>query len=182
MKENVNKKVEPLILKDISIPYNTEYWKPRNFRGLAVVNGSRQVNPEGNKNFCVFLDPTKVDVDKLIEDGWNIKKSENKRDPQAEPTYLLRVKVKFHPEDSDYAKLNPKIIVITDNGEMEMDDDNVGDLDTAQIVKASMTIRGRWSETPGYTGVSAYLSKLVVRVYEDQEDSLEDLKASVMDN
>ena len=177
MENTVRKTIEPLILKDMSIPYNTDRWTPRNFRGLAT----GEFNREGNRNFCIFLDPNQVDVEKLIEEGWNIKKNENKMDPMAEPTYLLRVKVKYHPQDSDLVRLNPKILVVTSKGEMLLDEDNVGDLDKAQIIKANMTIRGRWNESRTYTGVTAYLSKMVVRVFED-EDSLDELKAGIMDD
>jgi len=177
MENTVRKNIEPLILKDMSIPYNTERWTPRNFRGLEI----GQYNREGDRNFCIFLDPAQVDVEKLMEDGWNIKKNENPRDPQAEPTYLLRVKVKYHPEDSELARLNPKIMLVSSRGEMMLDEGNVGDLDTAQIVKANLTIRGRWSESRTYTGVTAYLSKMVVRVFED-DGSLDDLKAGIMDD
>lgn len=177
MENTVRKTFEPLILKDISIPYNTKTWKPRNFQGLKV----GEFNKEGDRNFCVFLDPNQVDVEKLIEEGWNIKKSENPRDPQAEPSYLLRVKVKYHPLDSDLARLNPKVLEVTSHGEMLMDEENIGDLDSAQIIKANLTIRGRWSESRTYTGVTAYLSKMVVRVFEE-EGSLEDLKAGIMDD
>ena len=177
MTETVRKTVEPLILKDMSIPYNTDRWTPRNFRGMAI----GEYNREGDRNFCIFLPPDQVDGEQLIADGWNIKKSESRTDPQAEPTYLLRVKVKYHPEDSDLARLNPKILVVTSKGEMMLDEDNVGDLDKAQIVKANLTIRGRWSESRTYTGVTAYLSKMVVRVFED-EGSLDDLKEGIMDD
>jgi hypothetical protein len=176
MTNTVRKNIEPLILKDMNIPYNTERWKPRNFRGMQM----GRFNAEGDRNFCIFVDPKQVDVDKLIEDGWNIKKNENPRDPQAEPTYLLRVKVKYHPLDDDLSRLNPKILVVTSKGEMMMDEENVGDLDTAQIIKANLTIRGRWSESPTYTGITAYLSKMVVRIYEE-EGSLDDLKVGIMD-
>lgn len=177
MDTNTRKTIEPLILKNMSIPYNTDRWHPRNFSGLEI----GQYNREGDRNFCIFLDPTQVDIDKLIEDGWNIKKNENPRDPMAEPTYLLRVKVKYHPTDSDLARLNPKIIEVSSKGEMMMDEENVGDLDSTQIVKANLTIRGRWSETRTYTGVTAYLSKMVVRIFED-DGSLEELKAGIMDD
>lgn len=177
MENTVRKNIEPLILKDMSIPYNTECWTPRNFRGLEI----GQYNREGDRNFCIFLDPAKVDVEKLMEEGWNIKKNENPCDLQAEPTYLLRVKVKYHPEESELARLNPKIMMVSSHGEMMMDEQNVGDLDTAQIVKANLTIRGRWSESRTYTGVTAYLSKMVVRVFED-DGSLDDLKAGIMDD
>lgn len=176
--ENVRKRIEPIILKNITIPYNTDTWQPRNFRGLE----RGQYNREGDRNFCIFLDPEQVDCEDLIQQGWNIKKTINERDPQAEPSYMLRVKVKFHPPESDLTRLNPKVLVCTQSGgEMMMDEDNIGDLDGAQILKASMTISGTWKESPMYTGVVAYLKKLVVMVFED-DDSLEELKEGLMED
>lgn len=175
--ESNRKIIEPIILKDVHIPYNTERWTPRNFRGLEL----GRFNKAGDRNFCIFLDPNQVDVHKLMEDGWNIKENQNPRDPQAEPTYMLRVKVKYHPLDSDLARLNPKIIKVTSKGELMVDEENVGDLDSDQIVKANLTIKGRWSESTTYTGVTAYLGMMVVRVYED-DGSLEELKAGIMDD
>lgn len=181
--ENTNKKPAQIIkLTNMTIPYNTEHWQPRNFRGLERVNQKtgRIVNNEGQRNFCIFLDPEQVDPEQMKADGWNISKTENPKDPQADPSYMLRVKVRWHPENSDLARLNPKIRVCTQNGDMMMDEENVGDLDNAQIVKANLTIRGTWSDTPSYTGYVAYLSKLVVRVYEE-EGSLDDLMEGIMD-
>ena len=179
--ENKNKKPAQIIeLKNMTIPYNTEHWKPRNFRGLERVANGQTVNWEGERNFCIFLDPEQVDPEQMIEDGWNISKSMNPKDPQADPSYMLRVKVRWHPEDSDLARLNPRIRVCTQNCSMMMDEENVGDLDNAQIVKANLTIRGTWNDRPGYTGYVAYLSKLVVRVYEE-ESSLDDLMEGIMD-
>lgn len=175
--EKQKKVIKPFTLKDVRIPYNTEHWQPRNFRGLEV----GQFNREGARNFCIFLDPAQVDVDQLIEDGWNIKKTDNPKDPMAEPSYMLRVKVRYHPLDSDLAHLNPKIRVISSRGVMMMDEDNVGDLDNAQIMKANMTIGGRWSDTPTYTGITAYLNSMVVRIFEE-EGSLDDLMEGIMDD
>lgn len=179
--ENNKKPSQKVVLKNISIPYNTDKWMPRNFRGLERIVDGRKVNAEGERNFCVFLDPEQVDCEQMRADGWNISKSENPRDPQAEPSYMLRIKVKYHPEGSDLARLNPKVLVVTQHGEMEMDGDNIGDLDNAQIVKANLTINGTWRVSPTYTGYVAYLSKLVVRVFED-EGSLDELKEGIMDD
>lgn len=197
MDTNVNKKpAQEIILRDMQIPYNTERWQPRNFRGLERIVGGRMVNGEGKRNFCIFLPSVvdraivrgakqkewdKVDCDTLIEDGWNISKSENPTDPMAEPSYMLRVKVKYHPVGSDLERLNPKVLICTQNGEMEMDEENIGDLDNAQIIKAALTVRASWQVTPSYTGYVAYLEKIVVRVYED-EGGMEELKASVMED
>lgn len=180
--ENTKKPSQKIILKDMHIPYNTERWQPRNFRGLERINPKtgKLVNREGERNFCIFLDPTQVDCEQMKEDGWNISKSENPTDPQAEPSYMLRVKVRFHPEGSDLERLNPRVKLVTNDGSMMMDEENIGDLDNAQIVKANLAINGTWKVTPSYVGYVAYLSSLVVRVYEDQ-GSLEELEEGIMD-
>ena len=184
--EITKKPAQTIILKNMQIPYNTDKWQPRNFRGLERVVNGEKVNAEGERNFCIFLDPEQVDCEQMIADGWNISKSENPRDPQAEPNYMLRVKVKYHPEflpdgkKNDLARLNPKVRVVTQRGEMEMDEENIGDLDSAQIVKANLTINGTWRSSSRYTGYVAYLSKIVVRVFED-EGSLDDLMEGIMD-
>jgi hypothetical protein len=121
-----------------------------------------------------------VDPEQMIEDGWNISKTENPTDPQAEPSYMLRVKVRWHPEGSDYARLNPKIKIMTNNSRMMMDEENVGDLDNMQIVKANMTINATWKVTPSYVGYVAYLSDMVARIFED-EGTLEALEEGIMD-
>lgn len=179
--ENTKKPSQRIVLKNMHIPYNTQSWQPRNFRGMERVANGRVVNAEGKRNFCIFLDPEQVDCEQMIEDGWNITKSVNPKDPQADPSYMLRVKVKYHPESSDLRRLNPKVRVCTQNGEMEMDEDNIGDLDNAQIIKANMTINATWQSTPSYTGYVAYLATLVVRVYED-EGSLEELMDGIMED
>lgn len=180
--ENIERKPsQRLVLTDVHIPYNTENWQPRNFSGAERVANNRIMNAKGSRNFCVFLNPEKVDCEKLIADGWNVKKSVNPNDPLAEPSYMLRVKVKYHPENSDLRRLNPVVRVCTTSSEMMMDESNIGDLDSAQIMKANMTINATWSSTNTYTGYVAYLSKLVVRVYEE-EGSLDDLMAGIYDD
>lgn len=196
MNANVNKKpAQTIILKDITIPYNTEKWQPRNFRGLERVANGRIVNAEGKKNFVIFLPQSVnrimrvngqhldewVECDQLIEDGWNISKNTNPTDPQADPSYMLRVKVKFHPEGSDYEQLNPKVRIVNSSGAtMEMDDENIGDLDNMQIEKANITVRATWQTTPSYTGYVAYLNKLVLRVYEEA-GGMDELMEGILD-
>lgn len=178
--EIIKKPGQTITLKNIHIPYNTDTWKPRNFRGMERIVNGQVVNREGERNFCIFLDPEQVDCEQLIADGWNIQKSVNPKDPQAEPSYMLRVKVRYHQEGTDLARLNPKVLECTSNGEMMMDEENIGDLDNAQIIKANVTIHATWSSRASYTGYVAYLSKLVVRVFED-EGTLDELKEGIMD-
>ena len=181
--ENNNKVyVEPLILKNVQIPANrrkadgTET-HPRNFSGKVIP----PYNRDGHRDFTIILDPEQVDIEDLISKGWNIKQGKMREDdPDFVPNYYLRVKVKYHPLDSTLVRLNPKVTKVTSAGELAMDEDNIGDLDQDEIVKANMVITGNWTKSDTYTGVSAYLKKMVVRVSE--EDDMDDLMAGIMDD
>ena len=169
--ENVRKQIEPLVLKDVKIPKKT-----RNFRGEE----RPPYNAKGERNFSIIIDPEQVDIQELQEKGWNIRQGRpNPEDPDYVPPYFLRVKVKFFPEGDDRARLNPKIVVMTSAGEMLLGENDVGDLDNDEIMKCNMTISGRWSESPTYTGITAYLRKMALRLCED--DDLEGLKEGLMD-
>lgn len=176
------KRVEPLLLKDVRIPANrrkadgTET-HPRNFSGKVIP----PYNRDGHRDFTIILDPEQVDIDDLIAKGWNVKRGKDREDdPDFVPNYYLRVKVKYHPLDSTLARLNPLVTKVTSAGELPMDEGNIGDLDNDEIVKANMVITGNWTNSDTYTGVSAYLKKMVVRVSED--DDMDDLMDGIMDD
>ena len=182
MNTNERKRIEPLILKNVQIPANrikpdgTEV-HPRNFRGVPVP----PYNKNGERNFTIILDPEQVDIEDLISKGWNIHQGRAREDdPDFVPNYYLRVKVKFHDLDSDLSRLNPRIIKVTSKNELVMDADNVGDLDSDEIIKANLMITGRWTESNTYTGISAYLKKMVVRINDD--DDMTDLTEGIMDD
>lgn len=174
--------IEPLILKNVIIPANrhkadgTET-HPRNFSGFKFP----PYNMNGERNFTIIVDPEQVNIEELQEKGWNIRQGKAREDdPDYVPNYYLRVKVKYHPMDSTMARYNPRVLKISGGNELPMDEGNIGDLDNDEIVKANMTITGRWSDTPTYKGVSAYLKKMVVRVSDD--DNLDDLMEGIMDD
>lgn len=171
MMETVRKQIEPLVLKDVKIPMKT-----RNFRGEERL----PYNKAGERNFSIIVDPEQVDIDELKEKGWNIRQGNpNPEDPDYIPPYFLRVKVKFFPENDDRRRMNPKVIVMTHEGEMLMDENSIGDLDSDEIMKCNMTIAGRWSDSATYTGITAYLKKMAVRLCED--DDLESLKEGLFE-
>jgi hypothetical protein len=72
------------------------------------------------------------------------------------------------------------VLKVTSAGELPMDESNIGDLDRDDIVRANITISGRWNDTPTYKGISAYLKKMVVRVSED--DDMTDMMDGIMDD
>lgn len=155
--------IEPLVIKDVRIVMKT-----RNFGG----NNPGQYDKPGARNFSIFVDPEKVDIAKLQEIGWNIKFGKpNPEDPDDIPSAFLRVHANWFPLDDSRSGMNPLIIKIVGGEKIRLDEDTVKQLDTDEILKANVTITGRWMESPTYTGVVAYLKKLVVSVSDDEDMS-----------
>lgn len=153
--------IEPLVIKDVRIVMKT-----RNFSG----NNPGKFDRDGARNFSIFLDPEKVDITKLQEEGWNIKFGKpNPEDPDDIPSAFLRVHANWFPLDDSRSGMNPMIIKIVNGEQIRLDEETVKQLDTDEILKANITITGRWMESHTYTGVVAYLKKLVVSVSEDND-------------
>ena len=159
---NTTKKfIEPLVIKDVRIVMRT-----RNFSG----NNPGKFDKPGARNFSIFLDPEKVDIQKLQEEGWNVKFGKpNPEDPDDIPSAFLRIHADWFPLDDSRSGLNPMIFKSVGGEMIRLDEETVKCLDTDEILKANVTITGRWMESPTYTGVVAYLKKLAVQVSEDDD-------------
>ena len=159
---NTQKKfIEPLVIKDARIVMKT-----RNFSG----NNPGKFDRPGARNFSIFLDPEKVDIAKLQEEGWNIKVGKpNPEDPDDIPSCFLRIHANWFPLDDSRSGLNPMIIKAIGGEQIRLDEETVKALDTDEILKCNLTVTGRYMESPTYTGVVAYLKKMVVQVSEDDD-------------
>lgn len=157
-----NKFVAPLVIKDVRIVMKT-----RNFSG----NNPGRFDKPGSRNFSIFVDPEKVDIEQLKEIGWNIKFGKpNPEDPDDIPSAFLRVHADWFPLEDSRSGLNPMVFKSVGGSDMvRLDEETVKCLDTDEILKANVTITGRWMESPTYTGVVAYLKKLAVTVSDDED-------------
>lgn len=158
--------IEPLVVTDAKIVMKT-----RNFSGN---NPGKFDRPDKRgqmpRSFSIILDPEKFDIPKLQEIGWNIKIGKpNPEDPDYVPGFYLRVHADWYDSDDPKCRYNPLIIKRTSEGDIRLDAETVKELDTAEIEMANMTIKGRWSDTPSYTGVVADLKKMGVKVSEDDD-------------
>lgn len=159
---NANKKfIEPLVIKDVKIVMKT-----RNFSG----NNPGKYDKPGARNFSVFLDPEKVDIVKLQQEGWNVKTGKpNPEDPDDVPACFLRIHANWFPLNDSRSGLNPLIIKMVNGEQIRLDEETVKTLDNDEILKCNITVTGRYMESPTYTGVVAYLKKMVVQVSEDDD-------------
>lgn len=159
--DTTKKFIEPLVIKDVRIVMKT-----RNFSG----NNPGKFDKPGARNFSIFLDPDKVNIPKLQAEGWNIKFSApNKEDPDAVPSAFLRVHANWFPLDDSRSGMNPMIFKSVDGQMIRLDEETVKSLDVDEILKANVTITGRWMDSPTYRGVVAYLKKLAVTVSSDND-------------
>lgn len=129
------------------------------FRNFSGKEGN--FNPEGNRNFCVFLD--KDIASDLKEDGWNVKWLQP-RDEGDDPQAYLQITVR-------YANIPPKIVLVTSRGKSVINEDEVKLLDTAEIERADMTITPYKWEVNGKSGIKAYLKTMYVTIAEDEFES-----------
>lgn len=99
----------------------------RNFSGEE-----RKFNPAGRRNFLVAFHDMDM-VDRLIEDGWRIKKYEP-REEGDEPYAVMQVAVSF-----DYYP--PNICLIKGKRKIKITEETVSQLDYVEIANADLVIR-----------------------------------------
>ena len=142
----------------------------RNFRPITIKNAKlfktnfsgKEIppfNPEGRRNFCVFIDDIKTAED-MEADGWNIRWLEPRNDGDERKAFLS-VAVSF-------ANRPPKIILETSNGQTKLEEEDVNMLDWAEKERIDLSINPRYWDDNGRTRIKAYLRTMKVKIYEDE--------------
>ncbi|MBR2245756.1 MAG: hypothetical protein IJ880_01800 [Bacilli bacterium] len=139
------------------------------FRNFSGKEG--KFNKEGDRNFCILLDPESAD--EMISEGWNVRFL-NPRDDGDEPTPYIQVKVGFGGKGRP-----PKIVMISKRGQTQIGEDEVNILDWAEIDFADIAINPYHYTVNGKSGVKAYLKTMYVTIVEDEfEDQYYDIPDS----
>lgn len=113
-----------------------------------------------NDNPNMFYGNSPLRIDDLVEDGWNVKELAPEED--GDPVeYYIQVEAKYINKDGDPVKNPPRVVVTTGEGKVELDESNIAELDSDNIVDARMIIRP-YEYKPGH--VKAYLKTLFVKV------------------
>lgn len=137
----------PIILEGVRLIY-------KNFSGKAS-----KFNAEGNRNFCVILDENMAD--QLIGLGYSIKYTKPREDGDPAIPYI-QVKVNYSPRSRP-----PRIVIIKNGRQADVDESGVHILDWAKIIKADMTIIGYKWDVSGKTGLKPYLKNLYLTLEVD---------------
>lgn len=126
------------------------------FRNFSGKEG--RYNPEGRRNFCVFLDDSIAE--RLQKEGWNVRWLQP-RDEYEPPQGYLQVAVSFQ-------NIPPKILLISSRGKTILDDDSVSLLDWAEIKEIDLIIRPYNWTLNNKSGVKAYIKSMYVTIAEDE--------------
>lgn len=140
--------VEKLILRNVRLIF-------RNFSGREG-----KYNKAGQRNFGVIIDDENL-AETLNEIGWNVKILAP-RDETDEPIHYLPVAVEFEKGRP------PKVVMICRDGQVELDEETIGELDYAEIISAKVTIRPYQWSVNGNSGIKGYLKTMYVEIDEDE--------------
>lgn len=126
----------------------------RNFRGEA-----RQYNNAGNRNFNLIL--SEEDAKIFKDAGFRVRERSGRNDRKDDVIYLVQVNV-------SYKFRKPKIVVINGRTKTELDEEDIAELDYADVEYIDLTIRPyHWQMPDGRTGVKAYLNSMYVTLVSD---------------
>lgn len=127
----------------------------RNFEGTAG-----PYNKEGDRSFCLGLDDETAEL--MKDEGWNVRYKVSKKDPDAIPVPYIQIKVEFRKGRP------PKMVQFTKNGKTVLEEEDLKNLDWADIDKADVCINPyKWTRLDGSTGISAYLKKMNIFLEDD---------------
>lgn len=125
----------------------------RNFSGRPD-----EFTREGDRSFALVIDDEDL-VNKLKEDGWNVRMRMPKNDGE-DPWYYLKVKVNF-------GGFPPKIIEVTSRNRVSLNEETVGILDSAELKSVDVEISPYHWEIGGRSGITAYLKTMYATIEED---------------
>lgn len=135
------------------------------FRNFAGKEG--QFNQEGDRNFCVLLDPDVAT--KMAVDGWNVRSLNPRVDDDEEVVEAqpyLPVSLKYRGRKGP-VRTPPQVFVITSRGRTRLGEDEVELLDWADIINVDLIVRPYEWSVNGKGGVKAYLASMYVTIQED---------------
>lgn len=130
----------------------------RNFAGKEGI-----YNREGDRNFCVILDPEIAEA--MLEDGWNVKQLKE-REEGVPGDFYIQVSLKYWGRDG--RKLRPPLVVLrSSQGRVNLHEAECELLDWVDIANVDTIIRPNHYDVNGKKGVKAYLKTLFIDVNED---------------
>lgn len=113
----------------------------------------------GYRNFNVVIEDPEL-AQQMADDGWNVK-IRAPREEGEKPLNTLEVCVSFE-------NYPPKVVMVTSRNKVELDEESVRCLDTADILSADLIISPYHYDVNGKQGIKAYLKTAYITIEEDR--------------
>lgn len=140
-----------LLMEDANIVF-------RNFAGREGM-----YNAEGDRNFCVILEPEIAE--QMAADGWNIKQLKE-REEGVPGDFYIQVSLKYRGRDGRTLR-PPLMVLLSSRGRVPLGEYECEVLDWVDIQKADLIIRPNSWSVNGKSGIKAYLKSLFITMDED---------------
>lgn len=119
-------------------------------------------NQEGQRNFCVLIDPEIAED--MLADGWNVKQL---KEYEGEPgDFYLQVECKYRDRYGNELR-PPKLQILGSRGTTRLTEENAYLLDKVDIAKVDLIFNGRVREEDGQRKIKAYLQSYFCHINED---------------
>ena len=127
-----------------------------NFRGIPD-----RYTVEGHRHFCVEI--PEIYVKRMLEEGWHVKIT-NPKNEEYEPVHYIDVNINWNHKKNKI----PYVTFITSGNETVIDEEVVGDLDTAELDRVNLAIEpSPWQNDKGEWKIKGYVKSLEAFLYED---------------
>lgn len=146
------------VIEDCQIMTNRGAGQFRNFSAEAT-----RFAPAGLKRFFNIIIPNAEEAEALMHEGWNVSSwtpAATDENPDPETSYRLEVQIKYRNRMGDPLpdRLMPLVVMRCNGVQTRLDEETVGQLDSADIVNADVQIaQSHWVNSRGEEGNSAYL-------------------------
>lgn len=144
--------------KDTRVPNLTLENVQIRFRNFSGKEG--KFNAEGQRNFCVLLDPEQAT--QMIEQGWNIKQLKPREEGDAPQDYI-KVKISYRE-----GQRPPAVTLINSRGRTSLGESEIDILDWADIKNTDLVISPYYWTTDAGAGITAYLVRVFITINEDE--------------
>lgn len=140
----------------------------RNFEGRKS-----DFNPMGEKEFGVVIEDAEL-AQQMAADNWTVKTLTNRDGKDylygikvdGEDLHWVKIKVKYR-DNKGNPTIPPKVLIRTTNNEIKYGEEDLKDLDTADLMDVDLKINIRTRTTNGKTYTTGYLNTMIATLLDD---------------
>lgn len=152
----------------------------RNFEGRAS-----KVHPNGGvREFSVFIEDPEI-AQQLAEFGFNVKTLTPRDGTESEDEHYITIKVSYYKRNGEPVTNPPRFTIRTANNECYYEEQNIKELDSAELEDVNIKFSPYYNEIGGKKWVTPYLNVFEATMIDDsfffEDDDGDDLPFNVDD-